>query len=128
MADGVTFEQIRTGAGHDLIFFLYDDSYDDPGARDSPFKYSNATCDYYDPEKNISKSHDLHGSLSYLHLNCRGLSINWDGSVLDHRSLADTRVRISAWAYLKGVSSLSSLHYLWRSLGPFSLPCALKWA
>ena len=31
-------------------------------------------------------------------------------SVLDHR-------------YLKVVSSLTSLHYLWRSLGPFSLPC-----
>ena len=35
--------------------------------------------------------------------------------------------RISAWAYLKVVSSLTSPHYLWRSLGPFSLPCAQKW-
>jgi len=37
------------------------------------------------------------------------------------------RVRISAWAYLKVVSSLTSFHYLWRLLGPFSLPCAQKW-
>ena len=29
-------------------------------------------------------------------------------------------VRISEWAYLKVVSSLTSLHYLWRSLGPYS--------
>ena len=29
-----------------------------------------------------------------------------------------TWVRISAWAYLKGVSSFTSLHYLWRSLDP----------
>ena len=28
-----------------------------------------------------------------------------------------TRVRISAWTYSKVVSSLTSLHYLWRSLG-----------
>jgi hypothetical protein len=28
----------------------------------------------------------------------------------------------SAWAYMKVVSSLTSPHYLWRSLGPFSLP------
>ena len=28
---------------------------------------------------------------------------------------------------LKGVSSLTSIHYLWRSLGPFSQPCAQKW-
>jgi len=27
-------------------------------------------------------------------------------------------------AYLKGVFSFTSLHYLWRSLGPFSLLCA----
>ena len=49
-----------------------------------------------------------------------------NGSVLDHRSLPP-RVRISALAYLKGVSSLTSLHYLWRSLDPFSLPCTQKW-
>ena len=30
--------------------------------------------------------------------------------------------------YLKGVSSLTSLHYCWKSLSPFSLPCAQKWA
>ena len=35
--------------------------------------------------------------------------------------------QISAWAYLKFVSYLTSLHYLWRSLGPFSLACAQKW-
>jgi len=40
---------------------------------------------------------------------------------------ATTRVRIPAWAYLKVVSSWTSLHYLWGSLGPFSLPRAQKW-
>jgi len=38
-----------------------------------------------------------------------------------------TRVWISAWAYLKVVSSWTSPHYLWRLLGPFSLTCAQKW-
>jgi len=33
----------------------------------------------------------------------------------------------SGWAYLKVVSSLTLPHYLWRSLGLFSLPCAQKW-
>jgi hypothetical protein len=41
--------------------------------------------------------------------------------------ITNTRVRISAWAYLKFVSSLTSPHYLWRSLGPFSLPCTQMW-
>jgi len=27
------------------------------------------------------------------------------------------------WAYLKVVSSLTLLHYLWRLLGPFNLAC-----
>ena len=34
-------------------------------------------------------------------------------------------VQILAWSYLKVVSSLTSLHYLWRLLSPFSLPCAI---
>jgi len=42
----------------------------------------------------------------------RGLAVGcW---TTDHT----TRVRISVWAYLKVVSSLTSLHYIWRSLGP----------
>ena len=45
------------------------------------------------------------------------------GPALDHYHC----VRISAWAYLKGVSSLTLLHYLRRSLSPFSLLCAQKW-
>jgi len=36
--------------------------------------------------------------------------------------ITTTWVRISVWAYLKGVSSLTSFHYLWRLFGPFSLP------
>ena len=38
-----------------------------------------------------------------------------------------TWVRISACVYLMCISSLSSVHYLWRSLVPFSLPCTQKW-
>ena len=39
--------------------------------------------------------------------------------------ITTTWVQISAWAYLKGVSYLTSLHYLWGLLSPFSLA---KWA
>ena len=42
------------------------------------------------------------------------------GSALDHRSLPPV-FESRRGAYLKGVSSLTSLHYVWRSLGPFSL-------
>ena len=43
------------------------------------------------------------------------------GSVLDHRSLLPV---FESQRGLKVVSSLTSPHYPWRSLGPFSLPCA----
>ena len=77
MMDWVILEQIRKGARYYLIS-LFEDPDDDPGARDSPFKYSNTTCDYYYPELIIPKSHDLPGSLSYFRLSCRGLSTNLD--------------------------------------------------
>ena len=41
--------------------------------------------------------------------------------------ITTTWVRISALTYLKGVSYLTSLHYLWRLLIPFSLTFAPKW-
>jgi len=77
MIDSVTFEQIGTEASHDLIS-LYEDFDDDCLDNDSPFKYSNATCDYYEPDNFNIKYHDVCGSLSYFHLNCRGLATNWD--------------------------------------------------
>ena len=61
-----------------IINSLYENSDDDPGARDSPFKYNDATCDCYRHEQTISKSRDLHRLFSYFHLNCHGLSTNWD--------------------------------------------------
>jgi len=56
----------------------------------------------------------------------RGHLCGLAGSVLDHRSLCNHRVRILVWAYLKVVSPLTWLHYLWRSLGPFSLQSGRK--
>ena len=48
------------------------------------------------------------------------------GSALNHRSLPPV-FETSMWAYLKVVSCLTSLYYLWRSINPFSLSCAQKW-
>ena len=48
------------------------------------------------------------------------------GSVLDHRSLPPV-FATRRWHVRKVISSFTSSHYLWRSLGPISLPCAQKW-
>ena len=43
------------------------------------------------------------------------------GSALDHKSLP------SEFKFRHLFHSLTSLHYLWRSLAPFGLPCGQKW-
>ena len=51
-----------------------------------------------------------------------GESHPWSsGSVLDHRLLP-------AGVGVKVVSSLTSFLYLWRSLGPFTIPCTQMWS
>jgi len=57
---------------------------------------------------------------------------NWappwsSSSVLVKPHITITCVPIMAWADLKVVSSLTLLHYLRKSLDPFSLPCVRKW-
>jgi hypothetical protein len=49
----------------------------------------------------------------FLFVHCCVWASPWSsGSVLDDRLLTTSRVQISAWAYLKVVSSLTSPHYL----------------
>ena len=78
MAEGIVLEQIKTGCSYDLIS-LYEEYDSDDAERDSPFQYSISTsCDYLEPDV-FRTSYELSStSMSYFHLNCRGLSSNWD--------------------------------------------------
>ena len=64
-------------------------------------------------------------SLVCLSVNVRGTPPWSSDSVLDHRSLPPPSSNLNLG--VKIVSSLTSPHYIWRSFGPFSLPCAQKW-
>ena len=79
MIDNVTLDGIRTTAEYDLIS-LYDQlgDVDDPADNNSPFQYANASCKYYEADDLTKLTAVINDPLSFFHLNCRGLSANWE--------------------------------------------------
>ena len=69
----ITLNQIRTENKYNLksLFEDVDDDYDD-----SPFQYTN-NCSYFEPDQFCNHAEKFSGQ-SYFHLNCRGLSSNWE--------------------------------------------------
>ena len=77
LEDKVSLDDIRTGAMYDLVS-LYQETEDDTSYNNSPFQYSNTSCEYFEPDKFVSMLDSLKSHTSFFHLNCRGLSSNWD--------------------------------------------------
>ena len=77
MTDNITFDQVRTGDAYNLIS-LYEGNDGDNIQSDSPFQYCNTNCDYFDPNQFQNSANELCNAITYLHLNCRGLSSNWE--------------------------------------------------
>ena len=77
MSDNITLDQIGTDNMYDLIS-LYERYDADLESIDSPFIYTQNNCDYYEADKPHTLSKILNDSLSYFHINCRGLSANWN--------------------------------------------------
>ena len=47
--------------------------------KDSPFHYGSHTCNYFEPDEfRTMINQDIRNSSSFFHLNCRGLSANWE--------------------------------------------------
>ena len=44
----------------------------------SPLTFSNSECPYFDPSQFNNFSKNIHSSIACFHLNCRGLSSNWN--------------------------------------------------
>ncbi len=76
----VSLDDVRTRSSYDLIS-LCQDAEDDFIDNDCPFQYGQHHCDYYEPNdfRSMINTNSLHDNVtSYFHLNCRGLSSNWD--------------------------------------------------
>ena len=80
MPDVVSLDDIRTGNSYDLIS-LCQNADDDLADKDCPFQYGQHNCDYYEPDefRSMIETNSLYDNVtSFFHLNCRGLSSNWD--------------------------------------------------
>ncbi len=77
--DNVSLDRIKTSDEFNLVS-LYEshEEFDGEEEADSPFQYSNDTCMYYEPDEFRHQAKQLKDSLSFYHLNCRGLSANWE--------------------------------------------------
>ncbi len=75
--DNISLDRVRTD--HQFNFqSVYEQEYiDDLEEIDSTFE-QGMECEYINPEEFNSKSKEYLNSTSYLHLNCRSLSSNWE--------------------------------------------------
>ena len=71
----VSFDQIRDAPEYDLMH-IYNDTNDTDSVEQSVLM---GECSYYDPQ-HFSRQMSSRPRSSYFHLNCRGLSKNWDHS------------------------------------------------
>ena len=77
MTDSVTLEQLVAGDSFNLVTLCDNDDDDDKLVSDSPFHFCKQTFEYYEPAQFNRTYEEQHGSSSYFHLNCRGISSNW---------------------------------------------------
>lgn len=79
LTDNVSLDEIMTSDQFDLVslYELHEDA-DNTTGNDSPFQFGNGSCAYYEPDEFHAHTIDMKDPLSFFHLNCRGLSANWE--------------------------------------------------
>ncbi len=75
----VALERIKSSDAYNLIS-LHESLEDNDGTseNDSPFQFCNSECSYFEPDEFQKHVPNAKNSVSYFHLNCRGLSANWE--------------------------------------------------
>ena len=78
MSDNISLDQVRSDDKFNFVSQY--DSYNqfDVDDVESPLRSCNITNDYYEPGQFCDTMKDSHNYMSYFHLNCRGLSTNWE--------------------------------------------------
>jgi len=73
--DNITLDMVSTSTEFDLIAM-----YDNANDTDSPFQYNVTHCSYYEtPDfQRYNQANGMKEQISLFHLNCRGLSANWN--------------------------------------------------
>ena len=107
MTGNISLNRIGTSDDYDLIS-LYE-NYGNTGENDdndSPFQFGNGNCAYYEANEFSDVSKDLMDPLSFFHLNCRGLSANWESF---HSLLCDLHVNAFSFDII-GISEIYKTH------------------
>ena len=78
MSENISLDQVRSDDKFNFVSQY--DSYNqfDVDDVESPPRSCNITNEYYEPGQFCDTMKDSHNSMSYFHLNCRGLSTNWE--------------------------------------------------
>ena len=78
MLDNISLDQVRTDGTYDFVS-RYEANNEDVGDDfDSPFSSCNVENEYLETDQFCNKMKESQNSISYFHLNCRGLSANWE--------------------------------------------------
>ena len=77
MEGNLTLEQVKTANEYNL-FSMFEQLDGDNYINDSPFQHSKTGCTYYEPAQFSNSIGPMDDRTSFFHLNCRGLSANWD--------------------------------------------------
>jgi hypothetical protein len=79
LTDNVLLDEIKASGNFDLVS-LYElcEVADGVTDSDSPFQFGNGSCAYYEANEFQTQTTDMKDPFSFFHLNCRGLSANWE--------------------------------------------------
>ena len=78
MAGNIALERVRTATEYDL-FSLFEQCDDENCIIDDSIpQHSKTVCSYYEPSQFRNNIGSLENQISLFHLNCRGLSANWE--------------------------------------------------
>ncbi len=112
--DSVSLDEIKTNSKFDLIsLYAQHEDMDDFTDMDSTFQFGNGSCAYYEPDEVYTQAIDVKDPLSCFHMNCRGLSANWESfrnllciSVFIHHVFESLFIEIvnnTEWNFIFGV-------------------------
>ena len=78
MADNISLDQVMDDERYNFVSLYESTNPDNDEVIDSHFGGIHSNCNYYDTDPFSNMTKNANKACSYLHLNYRGLSANWE--------------------------------------------------
>jgi len=78
MADNISLDKVMDDERYNFVSLYESTNPDNEEGIDSPFDDISSSCNYYDPDQFSDMTKNVNNACSYFHLNCRGLSADWE--------------------------------------------------